>query len=242
MPALELEPDDARELLADGELSIVGRVAWSSNATFLATVTVDGVDVLVVYKPRRGERPLWDFPDGTLYRRELAAYEVSEALGWGIVPVTIAREGPLGPGAVQLFVDHDPEDHYFELLADHADRLRQFAVFDVIVNNADRKAGHCLRSRADGAIVGIDHGLTFSAAWKLRTVIWDFAGERVPAAAADDLCRLADAVDGPFGERLSSLLSPIEADALQQRTRALVRAGRLPEPDAGYHSMPWPLV
>jgi hypothetical protein len=242
MSALELEPDDAREWLANGELSVIGRVAWSSNATFLATVTVDSTDVLAVYKPRRGERPLWDFPDGTLYRRELAAYEVSEALGWGIVPATIVRDGPLGPGAVQLFVDHDPEEHYFELLTGHADRLREFAVYDVVVNNADRKAGHCLLGRADGVIVGIDHGLTFHAAWKLRTVIWDFAGERVPAATVDDLCRLADALDGPLGDRLGSLLSPVEADALQQRTRALVRAGRLPEPDAGYHSMPWPLV
>jgi Phosphatidylinositol 3- and 4-kinase len=242
MPALELDPDDACELLARGELAVIGRVAWSSNATFLATVTVDGTDILAVYKPRRGERPLWDFPDGTLYRRELAAYEVSEALGWGIVPATVLRDGPLGPGALQLFVDHDPEEHYFDLLTDHADRLREFAVYDVVVNNADRKAGHCLRRRADGVIVGIDHGLTFHAAWKLRTVIWDFAGERVPGGSADDLCRMADALDGVLGARLAELLSPAEVDAIQQRTRALVRTGRLPEPDGGYHSMPWPLV
>jgi Phosphatidylinositol 3- and 4-kinase len=242
MPALELDPENARRLLTEGELSVIGRVAWSSNATFLASVAVNGSDVLAVYKPRRGERPLWDFPDGTLYRRELAAYEVSEALGWAIVPTTVVRDGPLGPGAVQLFVDHDPDEHYFGLLEDHADRLRDFAVFDVIVNNADRKAGHCLLSRADGQIVGIDHGLTFHAAWKLRTVIWDFASERIPVDAADDLCRLAEDIDGPLGTRLAELLSPMEIEALQQRIHALIRSGRLPEPDAGYHSMPWPLV
>ena len=239
---MELTADEARAALTRGELSVIGRVAWSSNATFLAAVAVDGQEILAVYKPQRGERPLWDFPDGTLYQRELAAYEVSEALGWGIVPTTIVRDGPLGIGAVQLFIDHDPEEHYFDLLAQHEERLRAFAVFDVVINNADRKAGHCLRRRADGLIVGIDHGLAFHAAWKLRTVIWDFAGERVPAAAADALCVFADALDGPLGRRLGALLSPIEVDALQQRTRALVRAGRLPEPDAGYHSMPWPLV
>jgi hypothetical protein len=239
---VELTHADACELLAGGELDVVGRVAWSSNATFLATVSVDGGDVLAVYKPRRGERPLWDFPDGTLHRRELAAYEVSEALGWDIVPPTIVRDGPLGPGAVQLFIDHDPEEHYFELLATHGDRLRQFAVYDVVANNADRKAGHCLLGRSDGVVVGIDHGLTFHAAWKLRTVIWEFAGERVPAAAADDLCRLGDALAGPLGERLGALLSPAEVDAVARRTHALLRAGRLPEPDGGYHSMPWPLV
>jgi hypothetical protein len=239
---VELTHADACAFLAGGELDVVGRVAWSSNATFLATVTVDGSDVLAVYKPRRGERPLWDFPDGTLYRRELAAYEVSEALGWDIVPPTIVRDGPLGPGAVQLFVDHDPEEHYFELLDTHADRLRHFAVYDVVANNADRKAGHCLLGRADGVVFGIDHGLTFHPAWKLRTVIWDFAGEPVPAAAADDLCRLGDALTGPLGERLGALLSPAEVDAVAQRTHALLRAGRLPQPDGGYHSMPWPLV
>jgi hypothetical protein len=187
---------------------------------------------------------LWDFPDGTLYQREVAAYEVSQALGWGIVPVTVDRpDGPVGPGAVQRFVDHDPEEHYFTLLADREDRFRQFAVFDVLVNNADRKGGHCLHDRVNDLIVGIDHGLTFHQSWKLRTVIWDFAGERVSAALMDDVCRVGeDAIDGDLGERLGVLLSPPELAAFALRAADLAEQGRFPEPDPGYHSVPWPLV
>jgi uncharacterized repeat protein (TIGR03843 family) len=158
------------------------------------------------------------------------------------VPPTVLRDGPLGVGMVQRFVDHDPEEHYFTLLAEHADRFRQFAVFDVLVNNADRKGGHCIRGRPGGAIVGIDHGLTFHPAWKLRTVIWDFAGEAVSPQLADDVCRVAVDVDGPLGARLTPLISTLELDAVQERANELVAVGRLPDPDPGYHSLPWPLV
>ncbi len=240
MPPLELDPADRLEVLARGELEVLGRLPWSSNATMLAIARADGAEVQVVYKPRRGERPLWDFPAGTLCQREVATYELSEALGWGLIPETVLREGPLGVGMVQLFVDHDPEEHYFTLLPEHADVFRRFAVFDVLANNADRKGGHCLRRRSDDAILGIDHGLTFHPAWKLRTVIWDFAGEPLPPAVAEDVCHLAG--DAGVHDRFAPLLSPLEVEALQLRANALLEAGRLPDPDPGYHSLPWPLV
>jgi uncharacterized repeat protein (TIGR03843 family) len=241
VPPLELSSSAAADLLADGELEVLGRMRWASNATFVGRVSADGVALTVIYKPRRGERPLWDFPAGTLCQREVATYEVSSALGWGLVPETVLRDGPAGEGMVQRFVDHDPEEHYFTLLEHHADRFRHFAVFDVLVNNADRKGGHCLRSRPDGAVVGIDHGLTFHPTWKLRTVIWDFAGERIHPATADEVCRVAQ-LDPRLRDRLEPLLSPLEIEAMQARAGELLSAGKLPEPDPGYHSLPWPLV
>jgi uncharacterized repeat protein (TIGR03843 family) len=239
VPPLELSDSDAAEVLARGELEVLGRMPWASNATLVAVARVDGVEMQAIYKPRRGERPLWDFPSGTLCQREVATYELSDALGWGLVPPTVLRDGPVGIGMVQQFVDHDPEEHYFTLLDQHADRFLQFAVFDVLINNADRKGGHCIR-RPDGTIVGIDHGLTFHPAWKLRTVIWDFAGDAVPPELADDVCRVL--VDDELGERMEPLISSLEVEAMQQRAQELVRAGRLPDPDPGYHSLPWPLV
>ena len=241
MSALELTPENIRELLRRGDLDILGRMPWSSNATMLATLSADDVEFPVIYKPRRGERPLWDFSTGSLCLREVASHDLSELLGWGVVPPTVLRDGPLGEGMVQLYVDHDPEEHYFTLLEDHADDLRRFAVFDVLANNADRKGGHCLRGKADGHVWGIDHGLTFHEAWKLRTVIWDFAGEAVPPPLADDVCRLladTDAVDA----RLGPLLAPEEMRAFRDRVDELMRIGTLPNPDPGYHSVPWPLV
>jgi len=235
VPPLELSG------LAAGELEVVGRLRYASNATFFARVHANGEEVPAVYKPRRGERPLWDFPAGTLCQREVATYELSEVLGWGLVPETVLRDGPLGEGMVQRFVDHDPEEHYFTLLDAHADRFRRFAVFDVLVNNADRKGGHCLRSRPDGRVLGIDHGLTFHPAWKLRTVIWDFAGERIDPTTADDVCRVA-ALDPGVADRLAALLSLLEIEATRQRAAELLTTGTLPEPEEGYHSVPWPLV
>jgi hypothetical protein len=192
-------------------------MAWSSNATFLATASLDGVEVPAVYKPQRGERPLWDFPHGSLCRREVAAYELSVGLGWEIVPETVLRDGPLGD-------------------------FRRFAAFDVLANNADRKGGHCLRARRDGHIWGIDHGLTFHVADKLRTVIWDFAGEPLPDEVVATLRCALDLLHGPLGVRLGELLAPAEVDAVASRALALLRAGTYPVPDEGYHTVPWPLV
>src|SRR6185295_12455276 len=221
---MELKEQEVAGVLGAGDLELVGRLRYSSNGAFLVEASADGVTVPAVYKPRRGERPLWDFPDGTLCRREVAAYELSRTLGWGIVPVTVMREeGPLGEGAVQRFVDHDPEEHYFTLLEHHPERFRQFAAFDVLANNTDRKGGHCLHDLANDAILGIDHGLTFHRQWKLRTVIWDFAGEPLPLPLVDDLCRaVAELDDGELGERLSRLLSPDELVAIAARATELL--------------------
>jgi uncharacterized repeat protein (TIGR03843 family) len=239
---VELSDADLVPVLATGTIDVVGRVAWSSNAALLVTVTDGPTETLAVYKPQRGERPLWDFPDGTLCRRETASFVVSEALGWGIVPTTVLRDGPHGIGMLQRFVEHDPDDHYFTLLAEHEEEFLRFAVFDVVVNNADRKGGHCLRELASGRVFGIDHGLTFHVAPKLRTVIWDFAAARVPDELVADLASLRARLDGPLGDELAGLLHPVEVDATAARIDVLLRDGRLPSPDEGYHSVPWPLV
>ena len=179
----------AIELLTRGAVTIRGRMPWASNATFLVEIALDGGTALGVYKPERGERPLWDFPPG-LYKREVAAYHLSEALGWGLVPPTVCRDGPYGEGSVQLFVPADFEQHYFTLRehAEHRDRLERICVFDLLANNADRKGGHCLAGD-DGAIYAIDNGLTFHEEMKLRTVIWDFGGEPIPRALLADVKR-----------------------------------------------------
>jgi len=238
VPPLELTSPQVREVLANGTVDVLGRIPWSSNATLLVNVTADGLELPAIYKPRRGERPLWDFAIGTLCTREVAAFELSDALGWGLVPETVMREGPLGTGAVQRFVDHDPDEHYFTLLDEHADRFRAFATFDVLANNADRKSGHCLRERASGTIIGIDHGLTFHDEWKLRTVIWDFGGEPVPDALIGDL----QAARATIQSRLEPLLAAREVDATLHRIDALLAGGALPLCDDGYGSFPWPLV
>jgi uncharacterized repeat protein (TIGR03843 family) len=210
----------------------------SSNATFLAELELDGATGLAVYKPGRGERPLWDFPPG-LFTRELAAYLLSEALGWGLVPPTVRREGPYGEGSLQLFVPADFEQHYFTLREDpaHHERLKQICVFDLVANNADRKAGHCLLT-LDGAIYAVDNGLCFHAEPKLRTVIWDFGGESIPEALLADLRAFLAA---PLPDALASLLSPAERAALCRRARSLVKDGRFPI-DASGARYPWPLV
>lgn len=231
-------PTQPLTLLTRGEVEVEGRMPWSSNATFLVTVRHGGEQRAAIYKPHRGERPLWDFPDG-LYRREVAAYEVSEALGWGIVPPTVLREdGPLGPGSLQLFVEADFDQHYFTLLDDEAwhDQLRRIGVFDLVVNNADRKSGHCLL--AGNRIWAIDHGLCFHAQPKLRTVIWDFCGTAVPAGLRDDLRALAD--DPPAG--LGRLLGDRELESLVQRARRVSQLGVFPDPDPDSRPYPWPLV
>ena len=230
---------DPLTILAHGEIEIQGRMPWSSNQTFLVTVSLNGVDLPAVYKPGRGERPLWDFPDG-LYHREVAAYQLSVALGWGLVPETLVREqAPLGAGSLQRFVDADFEQHYFTLLEDaaHHVALRAMAAFDMVANNADRKGGHCLIDR-DGHVWGIDHGLCFHVQPKLRTVIWDFCAEPIPEALLDDLRRLA----GCPPPELEGLLSGPERAAISRRAAAAVRTGVYPNPDGESHPYPWPLV
>lgn len=232
---------DILERLRGGDLELVERMPWSSNATFLGLVTGAGDDLLVIYKPRRGERPLWDFPAGTLALREVATFEVSEVAGWQIVPPTILRpDGPFGEGMVQLFVDHDPDEHFLELRDAYADRFREFAALDVVANNADRKSGHCIRDERDH-IWGIDHGVTFHRHRKLRTVIWDYAGERLSASVADGLCRVDAALDDDLGARMAGLLSPDELAAFRARVRRLLEDGVYPEPRGDY-PYPWPLV
>jgi uncharacterized repeat protein (TIGR03843 family) len=201
-------------------------------------LTLEGQRGLAVYKPARGERPLWDFPPG-LFKREIAAWELSEALGWGLVPRTIRREGPFGEGALQRFIDADFEQHYFTLRDDdaHHPQLRRMCAFDLITNNADRKSGHCLIA-PDGAIYGIDNGLCFHVEPKLRTVIWDFAGEPIPPPIVEDLSRL---LTKGLPASLARLIEPAEREALLARTRALVKVGHFPADDVGYR-YPWPLV
>ena len=239
MPANERPQAELTELLTSGAIEIQGRMPWSSNNTFLVTVTHADATVTAIYKPGPGERPLWDFPDG-LYRREVAAYELSEALGWGFVPPTVEiTDGPLGPGSLQLFVDADFEQHYFTLLEDeiHHRILKRMATFDVLANNADRKGGHCLIDE-DGRIWGIDHGLCFHVQQKLRTVIWDFAGQRLHPGDQADVARLIeDGLPAP----LTGLLHPEECRALEKRARRLLDEKRLPEPRTD-HPYPWPLV
>jgi uncharacterized repeat protein (TIGR03843 family) len=228
----------AVDVLARGDLTVKGRLPWSSNATFLVEATLDGATTLGVYKPARGERPLWDFPRG-LHRRELAAWHLSEALGWGLVPLTVPREGPYGEGSVQLFVAADFEQHYFTLREDarHHDQLKRICAFDLVANNADRKSGHCLLAE-DGAIYAIDNGLCFHVEPKLRTVIWEFADEPLPPAILADLQRL---VAAPLPPALTELIDADECRALLRRARALVKAGRFPT-ETGGRGYPWPLV
>jgi uncharacterized repeat protein (TIGR03843 family) len=229
---------DVREVLMRGELTVKGRLPWSSNATFLVEAALDEATALAVYKPERGERPLWDFPAG-LFRRELAAWHLSEALGWDVVPLTIERDGPYGQGSLQRFVAADFEQHYFTLREDpkHHEHLKRICAFDLIANNADRKSGHCLLAE-DGAVYGIDNGLCFHVDPKLRTVIWDFGEEPVPPGLLDDLRRLTS---GALPDALGRLLDAAECQALLRRARALVRAGKFPV-DSGGRRYPWPLV
>ncbi len=224
--------------LRHGEVEVLGRMPWSSNATYLCQVVCGEDIVRAIYKPRRGERPLWDFPSG-LDHREVAAYELSEALGWDLVPLTILRDGPLGIGSVQRFVDADFEQHYFTLYEDEAnhDQLRAICAFDLVGNNTDRKSGHCLLG-LDGRIRGIDHGLMFHHEFKLRTVIWEFGGQPVPAPLLEAIDALAEA---GLPDRLAALLDPFERDAVRARARALVRAGCFPIDETG-RRYPWPLV
>jgi hypothetical protein len=230
------------DLLRDGEMEVLGRLPWSSNATLLVRLELPDDEMLAVYKPQRGERPLWDFPRGTLCFREVAAYEISNALGWDLVPETVLRDGPAGIGMVQRFVEHDPDDHYFTLQERYGDEFRRMAAFDVVINNTDRKGGHCLLAKG-GGIFGIDHGISFNAQWKLRTVIWDYGGEPIPPAVCSDLHHFHARLEaGELDDRLRPLLDRFELDALQTRVEGLLRSGIFPVPADDYHCYPWPMV
>jgi uncharacterized repeat protein (TIGR03843 family) len=231
---------DARSVLDAGDVEVLGRMPWSSNATFLVTVRHDGIEARAVYKPGRGERPLWDFPSG-LYRREVAAFELSEAMGLGLVPVTVLRpDAPLGEGSLQWFVEADFREHYFSLHESRPelhDRFRAFAVFDYVANNTDRKSGHCLVD-AHGQVWGIDNGLCFAADFKLRTVIWEFGGEPIPDELRAPLQQVAEEVPTTVAALLDD---EEEIDAIRARARDLLRAGTLPIDRSG-RRYPWPLV
>jgi uncharacterized repeat protein (TIGR03843 family) len=226
-------------LLVEGRVELLGRILRSSNETFLVRVSCRGDSARAVYKPEAGERPLSDFEPG-LYRRERAAYLLSEYLEWGIVPPTVIREdSPLGIGSLQWFVEGDFREHYFTLYADSPEThrvLSQIALFDCITNNTDRKSGHVLRGH-DSRVWGIDHGLCFSAGYKLRTVIWDFAGDPIPGALLEDIIPLAEAVPPDVAE----LLDDAEVSALKRRVQRLLREGVLPVDRTGMR-YPWPLV
>ena len=229
--------DDPVEFLHAADIEIEGRLPWSSNATFLVTLRKGDVAQRAVYKPVRGERPLWDFSVG-LHRRERAAYLVSEALGVGVVPPTVIRDGPLGEGSFQWFVDADHSEHYFTVLEtrdDLHDRLVDIAVFDIVANNTDRKAGHCLL--AHDTVWAIDNGLCFSEEFKLRTVIWDFAGTPLPDAVVPRLEVFTTSV--PLG--VAALLADDEVAAISQRCAELLAIGELPADTTG-HRYPWPLI
>jgi Phosphatidylinositol 3- and 4-kinase len=229
-------------VLAEGELEVLDLLPNASNGTFLARATLGDEAELAVYKPRRHEAPLWDFPEGTLGAREVAAYLVARALGWPDVPATILRDGPRGVGSVQRFVRFDPEEHYFTLAERFAEEFGRIALFDLVVNNADRKAGHCLLG-LDGRIHVIDHGVCFSPEPKLRTVIWDLAGETVPAPLREDLRRLAGEVRaGALREELTPLLDGEELGALAERAGATAALERLPDPDPDRRPFPWPPI
>jgi hypothetical protein len=242
-PAPAPDARAALSLLRRGKIDPRGLMPDCSNYTYLAEVCAGEERTLAVYKPVGGEVPLGDFPTGTLGMREVAAYLLDRALGWQIVPPTVYRtDGPLGPGSLQLFIHADPRQHYFTLMPLRADDFRVMAAFDCIVNNADRKSGHCLLDR-QGHVWGVDNGLTFHPLPKLRTVIWEFAQEEVPRRLRDDASRLVRELARPRGwvKQLAGLISPAEVKALAARARRLSSEGLYPEPGSRW-AYPWPLV
>jgi uncharacterized repeat protein (TIGR03843 family) len=267
-PAAVLAEKDALELLARGTIEIEGRLVDASNTTLRAEISLDGVTRRCVYKPVRGERPLWDFPDGTLAGREVSAFLVSQATGWDVVPPTILRDGPLGSGALQLWID-EPEDAEsligfvpaYDVPAGwlavanardddgdayalaHADdpRLARLAVFDAVINNADRKGGHVLYP-ATGSVHGVDHGVSFHVENKLRTVLWGWTGKALIPEAAEVLQELGARLDGELGAALEEHLTITEVQHVRLRVRRLRRANRFPKPPPDWPAIPWPPV
>ena len=239
MPSNELNPEsNIVHALEHGDITIIGRMPHSSNATFLVAVQCDETSFQAIYKPLRGERPLWDFEPG-LHRREIAAYLLSQAMGINMVPPTVLREGPLGEGSLQHFIDADVEQHYFTIFEqreDLHDQLRAMCVFDIVANNTDRKAGHCLLG-LDDKVWGIDHGVCFAADFKLRTVIWEFGGEPLP----DHLRAAIEPLLETIPLNIATLLSSDEVSALQERVQWLCEGGAFPIDRSGSR-YPWPLV
>jgi uncharacterized repeat protein (TIGR03843 family) len=239
---LTLTDEDVLAILRRADLELLGLLPRSTNFTFLVRARAGDDELLAVYKPRDGESPLWDFPEGTLYRREVAAYELSRALGWPRVPPTLHRDGPHGIGSVQRFLPFDPEQHYFTMQDDASRRatFRRVALFDVVANNADRKAGHCLLAD-DGTLFFVDHGVCFNEEPKLRTVIWEFEGEPIDADELAALRELRRRFDDNVRPRLLELLSPDEVDETARRLDRLIATARFPAPGPG-RPYPWPPV
>jgi uncharacterized repeat protein (TIGR03843 family) len=241
-PPVDLPVADALDLLTRGEMSIEGRLLDASNATLYCAVTVDGVSAACVYKPVVGERPLWDFPDGTLAEREVAAYRVSAASGWAIVPPTVYRVGPAGPGMVQLWIATDDDVDIVSMIR-RRDRpeLRRIAVFDAVINNADRKGGHLLPT-SGGHLYGVDHGVTFHAEDKLRTVLWQWAGRALPDDVQDVLRTLRRDLDGRLGADLAELVTATEVRRTRARVDKLLSTRRHPRPSTEWPAVPWPPI
>ena len=241
---ITMDYDAALVALRDGEMHEEhGLMRWGSNYTFLVTICHEDNMFLAIYKPRMGERPLWDFPDGTLCQRETASWVVSEALGWSLVPPTVLRDGTRGIGSVQVFINHDPERHYFNFEECHEEQLMRISAFDAIINNADRKGGHCLLDEKD-RIWCIDHGLSFHAMNKLRTVIWDYSGQPLPDDIMEDISKFCGKIDNPESEtsqKLEPLLSIPEIKMLKRRLAELLDSGIYPLPGPG-PNRPWPAV
>ncbi len=237
--SFELGAPELREVLTEGDLTIEGRLIDASNTTLYAVVTRGPVSLTCVYKPIAGERPLWDFPDGTLAGREVGAYLVSEATGWDVVPPTVMRDGPLGPGACQLWIEIDEDADLLALLHSDHPGLRRLAVFDAVVNNADRKGGHLLPTPG-GHVYGVDHGVCFATEEKLRTVLWQWRGTLLPDDALDTLAALRVDLAGDLGVQLCELLTTREVTATRRRVDRLLREGRFPEPGDGWPAVPWP--
>jgi uncharacterized repeat protein (TIGR03843 family) len=238
-----LEDEAALELLTKGTLDVEGRLVEASNATLYCSVSHQGTRAACVYKPVAGERPLWDFPPGTLAGREVAAYAVSRAAGWGIVPPTVMREGPFGPGMVQLWIDADAATDLIALSrsCEHP-QLRDMAVFDAVVNNADRKIGHLLPLR-DGRLYGCDHGVCFGEEYKLRTVLWQWRGRRLPGRCLQALRSLQEKMAaGDLAAELGVLLAPAEVRATSDRIDLLIQHRVHPYPPENWPAVPWPPV
>jgi len=237
------------ELLRSGEFSVVGRIVEASNATLLCEIAYHGREAHCVYKPVRGERPLWDFPDGTLAGREVAAYEVSAFTGWDLVPPTVLREGEFGPGMVQLWVDGDEDVDLVAFVRSEASALRRLAVFDAIVNNSDRKGGHLIPMAAGPTedtelasrhVYGVDHGVTFNVDDKLRTILWMWAGERLTDDALGVLEKVRGGLDGDLGHRLCAHLTPDEVAQTIRRVDDMLRTERHPLPSGDWPAYPYP--